>query len=495
MKTITKQFARLFLLAVCFGITTASMKGQVTVTAQGQIGAGEGIDKLTDGNLTTKWLDNTNPSSSWVKFAYVGAEKWNQYAITSGNDEPSRDPKNWTISGSNDGTSWTVLDTRSDITWSARSTTQTYQFTNSTYYLYYKWDITAFNGASMTQVTEFAFSYFSTDDEIVPTVPANLSVGAITKNSVALSWTHSVNVMGVTTYDVYKNGSLAGSTTSSNFTATGLAASTLYSFYVIAKDGFGSAAATDAVTATTAAAPSIPTYRYLKLTVNAHNNENYGPNFTELEWMDGTTSYPTTKMDFSPTNGTATVSASLATDAGNLWKAFDGGYDEGWSYSPVADGAFTAFPYSITLDLGDGNGILPTTLNLGMASWGGRGIQTYSLDGSNDDLNWTNLKSVTSTPTSTGLNTITIDAPVPTALSAVKGEVLARIYNSNGKIAVDLTALKAASTVSVIDTKGSVIKTIENAGAQLLTINVANKGVYLVRVQNGAKVSTAKVVL
>jgi hypothetical protein len=417
MKTITKQFARLFLLAVCLCISTASMMGQVTVTAQGEINANEGIAKLTDGSIATKWLDNTDntdPYSSWVQFAYVGAEKWNQYAITSGNDEPSRDPKNWTISGSNNGTSWTVLDTRTNETWSARNATQTYQFTNSTYYLYYKWDITAFNGANMTQVTEFAFSYVSTDDEIVPTVPANLSVGAITKNSVALSWTHSVNVMGVTTYDVYKNGSLAGSTTSNNFTATGLAASTLYSFYVIAKDGFGSAAATDAVTATTAAAPLIPTYRYLKLTANARTDMDVY--YNEIEWMVDSTPYPTVKLADSSPTVTATL-AGIANWAAD-WKAFDG--NTGTAWVPINDTGI-GYPYSITLDLGAGNEIYPTAIKIGVG-YKGRSLSAFTCEGSNDNSNWVNLLTVTGKTkddwTSDVLNSFTIPEPVlPTTVS------------------------------------------------------------------------------
>jgi len=69
------------------------------------------------------------------------------------------------------------------------------------------------------------------------------------------------------------------------------------------------------------------------------------------------------------------------------------------------------------------------------------------------------------------------------------------VYSNNGQIVADLSAVKGAATVTVFDTKGSVIRTIQSAGAELLNINVANQGVYLVRVQNGANSSTVKVVL
>jgi len=115
----------------------------------------------------------------------------------------------------------------------------------------------------------FGMSYadvapISTPDAAAPTTPTGLATGTIGSTSVVLNWNASVNAVGTTTYEVWKDGSLAGSTTATTYTATGLTALTLYSFTVVAKDGFGSAAATSAVTATTTApvvdttAPSIP---------------------------------------------------------------------------------------------------------------------------------------------------------------------------------------------------------------------------------------------
>jgi len=69
------------------------------------------------------------------------------------------------------------------------------------------------------------------------------------------------------------------------------------------------------------------------------------------------------------------------------------------------------------------------------------------------------------------------------------------VYAHNSQIIADLTAVKGASTVSVIDTKGAVIKTIQSAGTEMLTINVANKGIYMVQVKNAGKTSTLKVAL
>jgi len=126
------------------------------ITARGQNLPNEGLNKLTDGNLNSKWLDFS--ATSWVKFAYSQARVWNTYDITSGDDSPERDAKNWTIEGSMDGTTWTVLDTRTNQTWTSRKLTRSFTFTNSIAYNYYKWDITAnVGGQALIQACEFNF--------------------------------------------------------------------------------------------------------------------------------------------------------------------------------------------------------------------------------------------------------------------------------------------------------------------------------------------------
>lgn len=77
-----------------------------------------------------------------------------------------------------------------------------------------------------------------TADTVAPTAATNLTVTGTTSSTVSLSWTASTDNVAVTSYDIYMNGSLKTSISSSNGTATitGLTASTVYSFYVIAKD-------------------------------------------------------------------------------------------------------------------------------------------------------------------------------------------------------------------------------------------------------------------
>lgn len=85
-----------------------------------------------------------------------------------------------------------------------------------------------------------------------PTAPAGLTVTATTNNSVSLSWSASTDNVAVTGYDVYRNGVLAGSTTTRTFTDQGLAAATAYGYAVAARDAGGNTSAlSTTVSATT----------------------------------------------------------------------------------------------------------------------------------------------------------------------------------------------------------------------------------------------------
>ncbi|QTD36306.1 fibronectin type III domain-containing protein [Polaribacter batillariae] len=102
------------------------------------------------------------------------------------------------------------------------------------------------------------------EDTQAPTQPTNLTTSNVTTNSVNLSWTASTDNTAVTGYDVYRNGTLVTTVTSTSYTATGLTAGTNYSFYIVAKDEAGnvsSASSTQSITtlAPDTTAPSAPT--------------------------------------------------------------------------------------------------------------------------------------------------------------------------------------------------------------------------------------------
>lgn len=134
-------------------------------------GANETPPKAYDNLMTpanfSKWCVTSKPTtvtpiSSMYDFAGSTAFAIKRYTITTGNDSPTRDPKNWTVQGcqasctigSNSG--WTTLDTRTNqFIGAARFQTNTYTFTNTTAYQKYRLRVTANNGATNSfQLTE-----------------------------------------------------------------------------------------------------------------------------------------------------------------------------------------------------------------------------------------------------------------------------------------------------------------------------------------------------
>ncbi len=110
-------------------------------------------------------------------------------------------------------------------------------------------------------------------DTLLPTVPAGLSGTATSGTSIALTWNAASDNVGVTRYDVYRDGNLAGSNAATNFNSTGLTAATPYSFRVRACDAAGNCSAQSAaVSVTTTGVPSV-----LDWTTNAYSDHNIGP--------------------------------------------------------------------------------------------------------------------------------------------------------------------------------------------------------------------------
>jgi hypothetical protein len=87
-----------------------------------------------------------------------------------------------------------------------------------------------------------------------PSVPAGLTASNITPSSFRLSWTASSDNVGVTGYEVFRDGTSAGTTSATFMDLNGLAASTSYSMTVRARDAAPNwSAQSSALSVTTAA--------------------------------------------------------------------------------------------------------------------------------------------------------------------------------------------------------------------------------------------------
>ena len=81
------------------------------------------INSQSAKGLDLNFVSNGNVTN--FVFQFTSAKAFNGYRWATANDEEGRDPKSWTIAGSNNGTTWTTLHTVSGF--SATATRNTYQ--------------------------------------------------------------------------------------------------------------------------------------------------------------------------------------------------------------------------------------------------------------------------------------------------------------------------------------------------------------------------------
>ena len=107
----------------------------------------------------------------------------------------------------------------------------------------------------------------TTPDTHAPSVPQNLASSHLMPSSFTLSWSVSTDNVGVTGYEVYRNGTYVTTVTDATIGITGLTAATTYEMTVKARDANDNvSAASNALNVTTPAeetpdnqAPSVPT--------------------------------------------------------------------------------------------------------------------------------------------------------------------------------------------------------------------------------------------
>jgi hypothetical protein len=84
-----------------------------------------------------------------------------------------------------------------------------------------------------------AYEAQPSSDTQAPTAPINLTAAAVSSSQIDLSWTASTDNVGVTGYEIFRGGSLVGTTPNTSYRDSGLSSSTAYSYYVKAYDAAG----------------------------------------------------------------------------------------------------------------------------------------------------------------------------------------------------------------------------------------------------------------
>jgi regulation of enolase protein 1 (concanavalin A-like superfamily) len=136
----------------------APLNGTATASANSSSST-EGAAKAFDRG-GGKWYSGGNSGTTgWLQYDLGAGAGWavKSYGLTSGNDVPGRDPKDWQFQGSNDGTNWTTLDTQTGQQFTRRNQTKTYDISNTTAYRFYRLSISAIadpaaNGIQLTEL-------------------------------------------------------------------------------------------------------------------------------------------------------------------------------------------------------------------------------------------------------------------------------------------------------------------------------------------------------
>lgn len=133
------------------------------VSARGENEPNEVAEKAFDNDPATKWLDFA--SNSWIQYQFSNEQRYtiSEYTITSANDSPERDPKDWVFSGSNDGINWQQLDVRNQQDFSERFEKRRFSFNNDVAYSYYQLELNNHSGG-LLQVAEIELIEYVTDE-------------------------------------------------------------------------------------------------------------------------------------------------------------------------------------------------------------------------------------------------------------------------------------------------------------------------------------------
>ncbi|HEY9476504.1 MAG TPA: DNRLRE domain-containing protein, partial [Mycobacteriales bacterium] len=125
--------------------------------------------------------------------------------------------------------------------------------------------------ASRPQLTVVCATSAPAPDTMAPTAPGNLSAVAVSSGEIDLAWTASSDNLGVTGYDVYRDGAKVGTVaeTSQSYRDTTVAAGTTYTYTVRARDAAGNVSAPSAPASATTPAGGGGSPQTFTFTANA----------------------------------------------------------------------------------------------------------------------------------------------------------------------------------------------------------------------------------
>jgi len=319
-----------------------------------------------------------------------------------------------------------------------------------------------------------------TVDTEAPTAPTNLVVTETTTNSATLTWTASTDNVGVTSYDVYVNGTLKTSVTGVTTTITGLAAETAYTFYIIARDADrNSSVASASVTGTTKAPAA------------------------------GTTACASENFENIPANATSYATRTW-TNGGITWTATDARTDQ-----PLNNRAIIIRNGSLTSS-SVANGIKDLTVTTKLIYTGTSGTFKLNVNGTEvgtipysatsttttiPNINITGDVIISITGNSTASNRVLFDdlswsCNTILAVDELEKESFAIYPNpSNGTVKINFENANDKHDVIIFSVSGQKVFEKEYNNTSNASVSYLQKGFYLVTVTKEGKSTTKKLIV
>jgi aryl-phospho-beta-D-glucosidase BglC (GH1 family) len=219
-------------------------QGRPVATSSNETSALNG-PKAVDGDTATRWASAEGSDPQWIRVDLGSTATVSQVKLL----WEAAYARAYTVQVSNDASTWATIFS----TTTGDGGTDDLAVSGSGRYLRVHGTQrgTAY-GYSLFELQVFGTTGGGGPDTTAPSVPGNLRSTGTTSSSVSLAWNASTDNVGVTGYDVFRNGASATSVTGTTATVTGLAAGTAYAFRVRARDGAGNLSAfTGEITVTT----------------------------------------------------------------------------------------------------------------------------------------------------------------------------------------------------------------------------------------------------
>lgn len=157
--------------------TSALMSDIDTVKVSSENAPVEVGEFAADNEPQSKWL--TFNAKGWLEYTFKKKDKVVTYGLTSGNDHPERDPREWRVLGSNDGVNWEVIDTRSDQSWKdhERGLAKTFKVSRPGDYSIYKLDVVKIQSGDKLQIADWILYPEKQEKTVTATMTTKIGTG------------------------------------------------------------------------------------------------------------------------------------------------------------------------------------------------------------------------------------------------------------------------------------------------------------------------------